>query len=53
MLDARIDGGFVDRRQKRRKRKKLGEGRINKVLRPLSALQVVFLQRTFAAYVTV
>lgn len=29
------------------------KGRINKVLWPLSVLQVVFLLRTFAAYVTV
>ena len=29
------------------------KGRINKMLRPLSALQVVFLPCTFAAYVTV
>ncbi len=32
---------------------KTKKGRIDKKLRPLSVLQVVILQRTFAAYVTV
>lgn len=36
-----------------KKRKDEEKGRINKVLRPLSVLQVVFLLRTFAAYVSV
>ena len=50
MLDGWIDGDFVDQRWRKKGSEK---GTINKVLRPLSALQVVFLLRTFAAYVTV
>lgn len=52
-LDGWIDGGFVDQSGREKKRKNSEKGRINKVLRPLSVLQVVFLLRTFAAYVTV
>lgn len=52
MLDGWTNEGLVDQRR-RGKGKGSEKGRINKVLRPLSVLWVVFLLCTLAAYVTV
>ena len=52
--DRWMDGEVLwTKAEEEKKGKKLGEGQINKVLRPLSVLQVVFLLHTSAAYVTV